>query len=185
MAENGQSRLKLPLALLLFLIALGGMVDLWLDQPTVWLSFHVIYEIALVLGAGLTAAWLWIGWRQAERESAELRRSLSARQAERDAWRASAEQSLAGLAQAIERQFDLWGLTPAERDVAIQVLKGRSHKEIAAATGRSERTVRQHAAAAYNKAGLDGRAALAGFFLEGLRPASAGPDLPAGNRAEG
>ena len=59
-------------------------------------------------------------------------------------------------------------LTPAEREVALQVLKGLSHKEIAAATGRSERTVRQHAAAAYQKAGLDGRAALAAFFLEGL-----------------
>lgn len=185
MIENGPSRLKLPLALLLSLIALGGILDLWLDQPAEWLTFHVIYEIALVLGAGLTAAWLWFGWRQAERESDELRRTLSARQAERDAWRASAEQSLVGLTQAIERQFDLWALTPAERDVAIQVLKGRSHKEIAAATRRSERTVRQHAAAAYHKAGLDGRAALAGFFLEGLRPTSATPDLPTGNRTEG
>ena len=114
------------------------------------------------------AAWLWIGWRRAEREGEELRRTLSARQAERDAWRASAEHYLAGLAQAIDRQFGHWNLTPAEREVALQVLKGRSHKEIAAATGRSERTVRQHAASAYHKAGLEGRAALAAYFLDGL-----------------
>jgi DNA-binding NarL/FixJ family response regulator len=50
----------------------------------------------------------------------------------------------------------------------MQLLQGRSHKEIAATSGRSERTVRQHAAAAYEKAGLGGRAELAAFFLEGL-----------------
>jgi DNA-binding CsgD family transcriptional regulator len=165
--ENGP-RLELPLALLLLAIAAGGAIDLALDRPATWLSFHVVYEVALVLGAAATAAWLWRGWRRAEREGGELRRTLAARQAERDAWRASAEQALAGLGAAIDRQFESWGLTPAEREVALQVLKGKSHKEIAAATGRSERTVRQHAAAAYGKAGLDGRAALAAFFLEGL-----------------
>jgi len=168
MDQETGTRLELPLALLLLAIAAGGALDLALDRPERWLSFHVVYEVALVLGAATTAAWLWRGWRRAEREGGVLRRTLAARQAERDAWRASAEQALAGLGAAIDRQFEAWGLTPAEREVALQVLKGKSHKEIAAATGRSERTVRQHAAAAYGKAGLDGRAALAAFFLEGL-----------------
>jgi len=168
MDEETGPRLELPLAVILLAIAAGGAIDLMLDRPAQWLSFHVVYEVALVLGGAATAAWLWRGWRRAEGEGAELRRTLTARQAERDAWRASAEQALAGLGAAIDRQFGVWGLTPAEREVAMQVLKGRSHKEIAAATGRSERTVRQHAAAAYQKAGLDGRAALAAFFLEGL-----------------
>jgi DNA-binding CsgD family transcriptional regulator len=161
-------RLQLPFVAILLAIAAGGAIDLFLDQPQQWLSFHVVFEVALVLGAAATAAWLWRGWRRAEHEGGELRRTLAAGQAERDAWRANAEQALAGFAAAIDRQFETWGLTPAERDVAMQVLKGRSHKEIAAATGRSERTVRQHATAVYAKAGLDGRAALAAFFLEGL-----------------
>jgi DNA-binding CsgD family transcriptional regulator len=168
MDEETGPRLELPLAAILLAIAAGGAIDLFLDRPERWLSFHVIYEVALVLGAAAAAAWLWRGWRRAEHEGGELRRTLAERQAERDAWRASAEQALAGLGAAIDRQFEAWGLTPAEREVAMQVLKGRSHKEIAAASGRSERTVRQHAAAAYQKAGLDGRAALAAFFLEGL-----------------
>ena len=168
MDQETGPRLELPLAAILLAIAVAGAIDLALDRPATWLSFHVIYEVALVLGAASAAVWLWRGWRRAEREGSELRRTVAARQAERDAWRASAEQALAGLGAAIDRQFEAWGLTPAEREVAMQVLKGRSHKEIAAATGRSERTVRQHAAAAYAKAGLDGRAALAAFFLEGL-----------------
>jgi len=51
----------------------------------------------------------------------------------------------------------------------VQLLKGQGHKQIAAATGRSERTVRQHAVAVYQKSGLGGRAELAAFFLDSLR----------------
>jgi DNA-binding NarL/FixJ family response regulator len=98
----------------------------------------------------------------------ELTRQVAERQQERDAWRASAHSALAGLADAIGSQLERWGLTPAEREVAILLLKGRSHKEIAAATGRGERTVRQHAVSAYGKAGLGGRAELAAFFLADL-----------------
>jgi DNA-binding NarL/FixJ family response regulator len=48
------------------------------------------------------------------------------------------------------------------------ILKGESHKRIAGLTGRSERTVRQHAVTIYNKSGLRGRAELAAFFLQDL-----------------
>ena len=48
------------------------------------------------------------------------------------------------------------------------LLKGYGHKEIAALTRRSERTVRQHAGVVYEKAGIAGRAELAAFFLNDL-----------------
>jgi DNA-binding NarL/FixJ family response regulator len=50
----------------------------------------------------------------------------------------------------------------------MMLLKGYGHKEIAALTQRSERTIRQHAGAVYEKAGLSGRAELAAFFLHDL-----------------
>lgn len=161
-------RVQLPLSLLLLAIALGGTIDLVLDQPSDWLSFHTIYEVALVLAAAGTAAWLWRQWRAAEEEGERLRRTVSGHQAEREAWRAREERALAGFAKAVDDQFTAWRLTPSEREIALQLLKGKSHKEIAAQSGRSERTVRQHAAAAYGKAGVDGRAELGAFFLEGL-----------------
>ena len=71
-------------------------------------------------------------------------------------------------AVAIAEQFSQWQLTPAEREVAMLLLKGHSHKYIARLTHRSERTVRQHAISAYHKAGVGGRVELAGFFLGGL-----------------
>lgn len=168
--EQEDRGVRVPLALLLVAIAAGGAVDLLLDRPASWRSLHVIYEVGLILAALGTATWLWLGRRRAERAGHELRRLVAERQAERDAWRASAEGALAGLATAIEAQLDRWGLTPAEREVVGLVLRGRSHKQIASATGRSERTVRQHAAAAYRKAGLAGRAELAAYFLRDLPP---------------
>jgi DNA-binding CsgD family transcriptional regulator len=161
-------RVQLPLSLLLVAIAIGGTVDLILDRPSEWFSFHTIYEVGLVLAAAGTAAWLWDRWRTAEEEGLRLRRTVSGHEAEREAWRAREARVLSGFAKAVDDQFSEWRLTPAEREVALQLLKGKSHKEIAAQSGRSERTVRQHAAAAYSKAGVDGRAELGAFFLEGL-----------------
>jgi DNA-binding CsgD family transcriptional regulator len=177
MEEREPTEFRRVMAILLVVIGLAGGLDLALDRPTRWLSLHVIYELTLVVGALATATWLARGWHRAAAANRQLTESLEARQAERDAWRASAEQALAGLGAAIDAQFHAWGLTPSEREVGLLVLKGYGHKEIAHRTNRSERTVRQHAATVYEKAGLRGRAELAAFFLEGvmLPPAGGGP----------
>jgi DNA-binding CsgD family transcriptional regulator len=73
-----------------------------------------------------------------------------------------------GLGEAIDRQLDRWGLSPAEKDVALLLLKGLSHKEIGQIRGVSEATVRQQARALYQIGGLEGRHDLVAFFLEDL-----------------
>lgn len=170
MAESDppSAQLRFPITVLLLAIVVGGAVDLVLDAPEAWGSFHVLYEIALIAGALGMTAWLWRGWWRAETAAGALRRTLLERQAERDAWRARAERALEGLGRAVDEQFGAWHLTPAEREVALLLLKGHGHKQIAAATKRSERTVRQHAVAVYQKSGLQGRAELAAFFLDDL-----------------
>lgn len=156
----------------LLLVVVGGAVDIALDSPEEWRSGHVMFELLLMAMSLGLAAWLWRSWWLATRRLGEARRDMAAREkvlrGERDAWRASARQALEGLGAAIDRQFDAWGLTPTEREVALLLLKGHGHKQIAALTGRSERTVRQHAVAVYGKSGLGGRAELAAFFLEDL-----------------
>lgn len=166
--ESGDARLRGILVVVLAAIMVGGTVDLILDRPEQWLSFHVIFETMMIAGAAVLATTLWLGWWRAEQSARALRRSLEERKAERDAWRDSAEQALEGLGVAINEKFDEWGLTPAEREVALQLLKGYTHKGIARRTDRSHQTVRQHAAAVYRKADLAGRAELSAFFLEGL-----------------
>jgi DNA-binding CsgD family transcriptional regulator len=179
--DDERPRSQLVLATVLLIVAAGFALDLVLDAPRDWRSAHVVLELSLMAVSLAFAAYLWNGWWRASRSLAETRRVLLERQAafqaERDAWRASAQASLEGLGRAIDRQFDAWRLTPTEREIALLLLKGYGHKQAAALTGRSERTVRQHAVSVYQKAGLSGRAELAAFFLEDLLlPA---PRLPA------
>jgi len=163
--DGVNARLRWILAVALVSIVMGGTVDLAMDRPARWLSFHVIVETLMIAGALVMATTLWLGWWRSAHSSLALRQSLEAQRLERDAWKASAEAALEGLGRAIDSQFRRWRLTPTEREVALMLLKGHGHKEIAALTGRSERTVRQHAGVVYEKAGLAGRAELAAFFL--------------------
>lgn len=167
MTENA-GRLRLVLFVVLLAIVVGGTADLLLDRPATLLSLHVLLELAMVLGALGTVTWLWVEWWRAEQSVGELRRSLEERREERDRWRESARRALEGLGEAIDAQFRRWGLTPSEREVALLLLKGYSHKAIAKRTDRSSQTVRQHAGSVYRKAELSGRAELAAFFLEDL-----------------
>ena len=149
-------------------IALGGAVDLVLDQPTTLWSFHVLFELGMLIVSLGAVVFLWVGWQGAGRTLEQTRSALEARGAERDAWRQRAEKFLSGLGLEIDRQFREWGLTPVERETALLLLKGYGHKEIAALQEKSERTVRQHSVAVYRKSGLAGRAQLSAFFLEDL-----------------
>lgn len=98
----------------------------------------------------------------------ELTRHLEASRRDAERWRGEAHELIAGLSQAIDRQLERWKLSPAEKEIALLLLKGLSHKEVADLRGSSEATVRQQARALYKKAGLTGRADLAAFFLEDL-----------------
>ena len=167
--RDGTDRtLRIVLGGVLVAAIVGGSVDLYLDAPDSLWSLHVVYEVALVLAAMGAFVYLWHGWWAARSELRQTQDMLAEQAVERDAWRASAESALAGLGKAIDERFKAWGLTGTEKEVALLLLKGKSHKEIAYSTGRSERTVRQHAVSVYQKSRLAGRAELAAFFLDGV-----------------
>jgi len=167
LTDGMDNRLRGLLAVAVLSIIVGGTADLVMDKPETWLSFHVVFEVTMLAGALLMATTLWLGWWRSERAAAALRSRLEEHEEERDRWRATSREALEGLGRAIDAQFGRWGLTPAEREVAL-LLKGYGHKQIAARTGRSERTARQHAGVVYEKAGLGGRAELAAFLLQDL-----------------
>ena len=110
--DGARDRSLRPLLIgVLLLIVVSGTVDLVLDAPDSWRSIHVIYEIVLIVGALATTALLWLRWIRAERSLSTTRRALHEHQAERDAWRASAERALLGFGAAIDDQLSRWGLT--------------------------------------------------------------------------
>lgn len=161
-------RLLLFVGLGLLGVVVGGLTDLYLDDPGTWWSLHVLVEVGIVaLSLGL-ALYLLREWSRTEEALERRQQQLERHREERDRWRQRARTFLRGLGREIDRQFDAWDLTPSEKEVALLLVKGYSHKEIAEKTGRSERTSRQHAGSVYAKADLSGRAELAAFFLQGL-----------------
>lgn len=68
----------------------------------------------------------------------------------------------------LEERFADWGLTGAERDVALFAIKGMSTQEIAALRSTSEGTVKAQTNAIYRKAGVTGRTQLLSQFIDDL-----------------
>ncbi|MGR3322889.1 MAG: helix-turn-helix transcriptional regulator [Pseudooceanicola sp.] len=66
----------------------------------------------------------------------------------------------------LEEFFDRWGLTPAERDVALFAIKGMSTAEIAALRSTSEGTVKAQTASIYRKAEVNSRAELLALIID-------------------
>lgn len=152
------------LAAVVGLVAIDLSTDLWSGAR--WT--HWSLELAIALAAGGGALALWLQARSARLAARALGHDLAAAQADVARWRGEAEEALRGLGAAIDRQFDHWELSPAEREIALLLLKGLSLKDIAGARQTSERTVRQQALGIYRKSGLAGRAELSAFFLEDL-----------------
>jgi DNA-binding NarL/FixJ family response regulator len=68
----------------------------------------------------------------------------------------------------IEQHFDDWGLTPAERDVALLSIKGVSIAEIARMRDTREGTIKAQSTAIYRKVGVSSRAELVSVMVEEL-----------------
>lgn len=98
-----------------------------------------------------------------------LSEQIIASSVEAEKWRLEAQATLISLNEKINSQFCRWNLSKAEKQVAMELLKGLSHKEIANLRQSSEKTVRLQAASVYRKALIDGRAQLSAFFLTGLQ----------------
>ena len=149
-------------------VAVLAAVDVASDLRAGTTAGHVVIE-GLVVAFGLTGAAL-VGRRLARSlgATADLRARLVATEADAARWRDEARDLVQGLGAALDRQFERWQLSPAEKEVALLLLKGLSHKEIGEARAITDATARQQARAVYRKAGLGGRADLAAFFLEDL-----------------
>lgn len=166
-------------------VAVLAAMDIYSDLEEGTTFSHVLSETGVLLvgliGSVFIARRLVFTLRRAravEREAVDLKEQLTVTKAEAHRWRSEARDLMNGLAAALDQQFDRWGLSPAEKETALLLLKGLSHKEVASVRSVSDATARQQARAVYKKAGLSGRHDLAAFFLEDLMlPAEAGDNL--------
>ncbi len=167
--EKFSHKQKMILTELLLLMLLLLAADLFEDVRNGVSFRHIILEcFAALLGAlGILTTW--------NRRIAPLERALISEQnlnirvsEELAAWKASVLPIAENFSKAVDDQFALWELTPAESETALLLLKGLSLREIADVRGTSEKTVKQHNQAIYQKSGMKGRAELSAYFLEDL-----------------
>jgi DNA-binding CsgD family transcriptional regulator len=166
------------------LVALAGsmtLMDAAVDAgtaslPPIWADFlDRLVSTATMFAAAVVVLRL----SRLQERTEELEGAVTLAREEGRAWRKQSQRFVQGLSRAIEAQFDLWGLSAAEADVAGLMLKGASLREIAGLRRTSEATIRQQAQNVYRKSGLNSRAELAAYFLEdlfALSEAGFGPD---------
>jgi DNA-binding NarL/FixJ family response regulator len=136
---------------------------------------HMLLELVIITTGAAAAVTIALRLQRSARDAQALRAyasrlavDLDASEQQAERWRRDARDLISGLSSAIDAQFASWHLSPAECEIALLLLKGLSHKEIAEIRVVSETTVRQQARALYRKAGLGGRNELSAFFLEDL-----------------
>ena len=122
----------------------------------------------LTISMMFAAAWLVLRLSRLAERTVELEDAVARATVEGSEWRRQSRRFTDGLSRAIESQFGLWNLTPAEADVAGLILKGASLRDIAGLRRTSEATIRQQAQNIYRKSGLATRSELAAYFLEDL-----------------
>ena len=121
--------------------------------PIPW-RVHELIEIAAAIGLLLGIVLGAIALRRTARRTAEAEGKLRA--------------ASGAFMEVVEERFDQWGLTPAERDVALFAIKGLSVADIAALRETSEGTVKAQTNAIYRKAGVSGRPQLLSLFIDDL-----------------
>ncbi|WGH77778.1 helix-turn-helix transcriptional regulator [Jannaschia ovalis] len=124
--------------------------------PLAW-SVRELIEIGAAVGLVLGTILGALALRQSERRRRKAEQRFEA--------------ASGAFMELVETRFEDWGLTPAERDVALFALKGQALSDIARLRGTSEGTVKAQSAAIYRKAGVSSRAQLVSLFVEDLMEA--------------
>lgn len=156
-SSRSSTRQALGLAALLVLQSLAAVffvVDVVQDISESGFDTHVVLEtlVTLALVAGFILGLV------------QIRRVLDRTRRAEMAW-ASASGALGDL---ILDRFNVWGLTPAESEVAMLTLKGFSVAEVADLRRAAEGTVRAQLTRVYAKAGVSNRSQLLSLFMEDL-----------------
>jgi DNA-binding CsgD family transcriptional regulator len=154
--------------LIIFLFALLSLADIVREFRSGESLEHLTYELTVSLIAFLWFFYLWYRWYDTQRTLRSTQHKIRTLNEENLHWRGENQRLISGLSHSIDEQMTKWKLTPAEKDVALLLLKGLSFKEIAELRGTSEKTTRQQSTTIYQKSSLPGRAELSAFFLEDL-----------------
>ncbi len=157
------------LSALIILVIILAILDIFEDSQQGHALLDLLGDSMFMALIVLVLFYLWkITPLSLIKQNKQLVKEISTRNQQAAQWQQRASRLMAGLSEMVNDQFSQWSLSEAEKEVALLLLKGLSHTQIAQARNTKSRTVRQQAASIYQKANLSGRAELSAFFLEDL-----------------
>jgi len=150
------------------IIVLLGTGDLILDQLNTGKTFHSIIEITFIIFAVISSSWMWLVYKKNNKMLQSSENRVMELTAQRQDYLQKHENLIRGMKEAITSQLEKWGLSAAEVEITLLLMRGYSHKQIAARLDKSEKTVRNQSLAVYKKTGMTGRNDLTAFFIEDI-----------------
>ena len=154
--------LKLPLiGLLVYCISLLAFTVDFLSEVTGWkfLSaipwiLHEIFTLMTLVGFCVGMYFIARSYRLAASNTRYLMKQLDA--------------AKGAFQSGIDEYFVEWGLSEAEKDIALLTIKGMTISEIAEIRNTKQSTIKTQSSASYKKAGVSSRAQLVSLLIEEL-----------------
>lgn len=142
------------LSLAAFLVDLLAEVTGWSWLATLPWILHEVFTLLVLSGLIVGMFFIWQALRLTQQNERHLERQLHA--------------ASGAFQDGIASYFEHWGLSNAEKDVAILTIKGMSIAEIAEFRETKESTVKTQSSAIYKKAGVSSRTQLVSLLIEEL-----------------
>ena len=157
-----EMNLKLPvIGVLVYCISLIAFTVDFLSEVTGWklLSalpwvLHEIFTLMTLVGLCVGMNFIARSYRLAANNTRYLAKQL-------DAARGAFQSGIDGY-------FEQWGLSEAEKDIALLTIKGMTISEIAEIRQTKQSTIKTQSSAIYKKAGVSSRAQLVSSLIEEL-----------------
>lgn len=132
---------------------------------------HLVFEILAVGGLSYAVLTLRAYLRLTRAEAARSKETI---------------QMLRGNFDAVLREkFDEWGLTAAERDVTLLIIRGLSGAEIAAARNTAQGTIKAQSTSIFRKIGVGSKTELMSAIIDEFLDARPRPERAAGGGVGG
>lgn len=136
-----------------FTVSLIGEITGYRFFYLAW-KYHEMIELMILVSLHIGAYIAWQSYKlllaRSDRMKSQLRVASGAFQA------------------ALDQLFNQWGLSDAEKEVALLTVKGMSITEIADLRETTSGTIKAQSSAIYKKAGVGGRAQLVSSLIEDL-----------------
>ena len=154
--------LKLPtIGLLVYCVALIAFTIDFLSLVTGWKLLaalpwvmHEIFTLMTLVGLCVGMYFIIRSYRLAENNTRYLAKQLDA--------------ATGAFQGGIDGYFEQWGLSEAEKDIALFTIKGMTISEIAEIRQTKQSTIKTQSSAIYKKAGVSSRSQLVSLLIEEL-----------------